>query len=80
MLDAKKQVRTEMTTPGHRFRLMMGLGIGMDLQLSSDPFNPAQRNFKVLSHLSPASVLPLKEKEDGVRSPCSSSGKQGSAS
>lgn len=49
MPDARKQVRAEIGTPDPGFGLVMGLRVGMDLQLSSGPLTVAQMNFKVLS-------------------------------
>lgn len=49
MPDARKQVRAETGTPGPGLALVMGLRVGMGLQLSSGPLILAQMNFKVLS-------------------------------
>lgn len=37
MPDARKQVRAEIETPGPGLALVMGLRVGMGLQLSSGP-------------------------------------------
>lgn len=49
MPDTRKQVRAETETPGPGFGLVMGLRVGMGLQLVSGPLTLAQMNFKELS-------------------------------